>query len=1092
MRFLILGQLEAFDDHGNPLALGGRKQRAVLAALLLRADGLVRKAELVEWLWPSGPPATADHTVEVYVSRLRRLLNLGADHLTTVSGGYRLRLDAVELDTETLDALLDRADAQERGNDAASAAATIAEALRLYRGPVLGDLADLGFGTLEVARLENLRLTLMERQADLELASGGGTDLVGRLEGQVATYPDRERLWELLMLAHCRAQNQAAALETFARARRYLADELGIDPGPALTDLHLRVLRQDPGLPAPLPGMAAGGKVSTRARSSRLGWLVPIALTALSLLVASSPSRPALPTGTQVQLVDIDSGRVSASLQATNVLQMLYADGTFWVLRGNQDHLAVSFVAVSEASGAVAREFGSPYADVGYFLVLPDAIWVSDYQHPQLARLDPVTGVVTERVELGGGPPPRFRGTSTGGEQLVLAGGDLWVGRTGEVAQVDLDTGQVVRRIPLPYEWGMVASRGRVWVARQDGVSWIDAVTGEVGPLAPLDRPQNLVAVGAGVWAADPYGSIYEISPDGRARQRSATPGLGRPVSLSRNALTVWHADGTDVVVAAGPGEGRRTYRLDEPVETLAAGTTKVAVATSQPSRPEAPAPDDRASGEVLRMAWSRSTGDPLDPALIDPTTNPWLVQLARLTCVQLFRIADNQAGAQPIPDLAVGLPTISADGLTYRFTVSSQHHFAPPVSRSVTAEDVRFTLERALAAEPRGTSSAASLLAEIQGTAHFLDRQARHVDGIRVSGDVLTLRLTRKVPDLLWRLSQPTFCVVPDGSPLPHGLVLPPVSAGPYYVSAHENGGTTVLARNANAARPAILTADTIVIDESVAPSAAATATTAGTIQHASYDDPSFSPSADVARGTGRTTYHASPLMGVSYLAFNAGRKPFSDPRARAAVAASLDRAALNADESAVPSSWLLPEGMFGNRTGHSQTSAAAPTSTFEGDHRRIQLPTGPLRLGYQDGCGSCAVDAQQVAARLAAAGLPVDLQPMTEITAGSLAAASDLDLAIGQTRLAYPDPATFLTTMLGRNVPASWLTDDVRRRIQHLGSLTGQSRTQEALQLANELTDETPVAVYGTAVMGELVSALTCPQIRGAGLDLGRCLLE
>ena len=385
MRFLLLGQLEAFDDHGNPLALGGRKQRAVLAALLLHANSVVRKAQLVEWLWPSSPPATADHSVEVYVSRLRRLLDLDTQRLTTVSGGYRLRLDAEQLDTETLRGLLDRADAQERSNDAAGAAATIAEALRLFRGPVLGDLADLDFATLDVARLENVKLTLVERQADLELASGGGPDLVGRLEGYVTAYPDRERLWELLMLAHCRAQNQAAALETFVRARRYLADELGIDPGPALSDLHLRVLRQDPGLPAPLPGTAATSAI--RARDGRRRWLLPVAVTVLSLLVAWSASRPDRPTGTQVHLVDIDSGRVSASLQATNVLQMLYADGIFWVLRGNQDNLAVSFVAVSEATGAVVREFGSPYADVGYFLVLPGAVWVSDYQHPQLARL---------------------------------------------------------------------------------------------------------------------------------------------------------------------------------------------------------------------------------------------------------------------------------------------------------------------------------------------------------------------------------------------------------------------------------------------------------------------------------------------------------------------------------------------------------------------------------------------------------------------------------------------------------------------------------------------------------------------------------
>lgn len=408
----------------------------------------------------------------------------------------------------------------------------------------------------------------------------------------------------------------------------------------------------------------------------------------------------------------------------------------------------------------------------------------------------------------------------------------------------------------------------------------------------------------------------------------------------------------------------------------------------------------------------------------------------------------------------------------------------------------MRFTLERALAAEPRGTSSAVSLLADVEGAARFLDRQAPHVAGIRVSGDVLTLRLSRKVPDLLWRLSLPTFCVVPEGSAAPHGMVLPPVSAGPYYVTAHENGATTGLARNTNAAGPATLTADTIVIDESIAPSEAATATTRGTIRHASYDDPSFSPSAGLARASGpadTSSYHASPLMAVTYLAFNAGRTPFADSRARAAVAASLDRAALTADDSVVPSSWLLPEGVFGRQPGDSQPATAAPTGAVDPDLRLVHgLAARPLRLGYQDGCGSCAVDAQQVAAQLAVDGVTVALHPMTQLTGASLAAASDLDLAIGQTRLAYPDPATFLTTMLGRDVPTRWLTSDVVRPLRHLGSLAGQARTQEALVLADELADETPVAVYGTAVMGELVSGLTCPQTPGGGLDLGNCLLE
>lgn len=304
-----------------------------------------------------------------------------------------------------------------------------------------------------------------------------------------------------------------------------------------------------------------------------------------------------------------------------------------------------------------------------------------------------------------------------------------------------------------------------------------------------------------------------------------------------------------------------------------------------------------------------------------------------------------------------------------------------------------------------------------------------------------------------------------------------PPASAGPYYITAHENGGTTLLSHNPNTGSRIGAAPETIMIDESISPSEAAAKSIAGAVQHSSFDDPSFRPASDLARTADQKsahTYHASPLMGVHYVAFNSRRPPLDNPLVRAGIAESLDPSGLSDGRSAVPSRWLLPTGVFATPTRLSAPAARQERPTL---HR-------PLTLGYQYGCGTCAVDAHEVAQQLGAHGIQVRIRPYDE-----LSAAQDLDLAIGQTHTPYPDPASFLDTMLSDDVPSTWIDEEVHRQLEHLANLTGDTRTREALRLADELTVETPVAVYGTAVMGELLAGLTCPEIPGSGLDLINC---
>ncbi len=244
MLFRVLGPLEV--DVGNgPVSLGGPKQRAVLAHLLLRANQLVSSETLIDDIWGEEPPERARNVIQTYVSHLRKAL--GPDRIQSHGPGYRLRLDPSELDaTRFADLMRDAKKALPV--DPNVAVATLEDALALWRGPALADLADQSSLLAESARLDELRLEAQEARIEGLLAASAQARAIGELEALVARHPWRESLWGLLMLALYREGRQAEALNAFQRAREVLADELGIDPSPELARLHERVLQQDPGL----------------------------------------------------------------------------------------------------------------------------------------------------------------------------------------------------------------------------------------------------------------------------------------------------------------------------------------------------------------------------------------------------------------------------------------------------------------------------------------------------------------------------------------------------------------------------------------------------------------------------------------------------------------------------------------------------------------------------------------------------------------------------------------------------------------------------------------------------------------------------
>jgi len=273
LEFGILGPLEVLRS-GTRLKLGGRQQRAILGLLLCEAGQVVSIGRLADALWGEHLPAGFLTTVQTYISHLRALLEPdrargagGGVLVTEAGGGYRLHAPAGSVDAVLFEDLLGRGRAALEAHDPAEAAVLLDRALGLWRGEVLGDLADFGFVAAVAGRLQELRLSAMELRMEAELALGHHSTAVAELDRLVADHPLREGLHAERMLALYRSGRQSDALAAYRQLRATLAEELGIEPSPPLHALHSAVLAQDPALAwhpmALVPVAAVGGGIGT-------------------------------------------------------------------------------------------------------------------------------------------------------------------------------------------------------------------------------------------------------------------------------------------------------------------------------------------------------------------------------------------------------------------------------------------------------------------------------------------------------------------------------------------------------------------------------------------------------------------------------------------------------------------------------------------------------------------------------------------------------------------------------------------------------------------------------------------------------------
>jgi DNA-binding SARP family transcriptional activator len=260
IEFRVLGPTEARDG-GRAIPLSGARRRTLVTRLLLDAGRAVTTDTLLEDVWGEQAPAAASATLQSHVSQLRKVLG---DCLQRTTVGYLLRLDAVSIDAQRFEDLIASGSLQFAAGDFEAAALSLRQALRLWRGRALQEVADQPWAQPEAERLEELRRVATEQLLEARLALGEHEQLVPDAKLAVGENPLRERRWATLMLALYRCDRQADALRAYQQLRTLLVEELGIDPSPPLAALEAAMLRHDPVLQLSKVKRAAAGSVSTR------------------------------------------------------------------------------------------------------------------------------------------------------------------------------------------------------------------------------------------------------------------------------------------------------------------------------------------------------------------------------------------------------------------------------------------------------------------------------------------------------------------------------------------------------------------------------------------------------------------------------------------------------------------------------------------------------------------------------------------------------------------------------------------------------------------------------------------------------------
>jgi YVTN family beta-propeller protein len=502
-----------------PLDVGGPKQRAVLALLLLRANEVVPRERLIDDLWGDAPPATARDTVKVYVGRLRRLLspNGGSGPLESRRGGYVLSIDPEQIDFHRFNRLAERGSDALAEGDARRAAVLLREALALWRGTPLADLVDVAALAAEQGRLQELRLAALEQRIDADLELGRASTVVPELQQLAREHPYRERFHRQLMLALYRSGRQADALDAYRSLRRRLIAGLGLEPGRESRDLERAILTGDPAI-------------------------TPVSAERPRSTADADSARDAVPTRTRV-------GRRRVAVLALIMLLVAIAAVAARALFGGNE--AVAKRRVAPAGRVVARIPvplpGGPW--VGKVAVGAGSVWIRKTGDDKVLRVDPRTNKTVARIRVG-------FAYDTG---IAIRGDDVWVtnGEEGTVSRINAVDNRVVATIRVgDFPIGIAVTRDAIWVANHHSgsISRIDPHVNRVVASVPISTqiqvagPKEIAAAGDMVWVADAYsGAVVRVDPR-RNRRVESIGGTGPACGgMAASEGSVWVASACDL-----------------------------------------------------------------------------------------------------------------------------------------------------------------------------------------------------------------------------------------------------------------------------------------------------------------------------------------------------------------------------------------------------------------------------------------------------------------------------------------------------------------------------------------------------------------
>jgi YVTN family beta-propeller protein len=924
LEFRILGPLEVRAD-GVAVPMGGPRQRALLALLLLSANRAVSRDRLMEELMLDPPGEKAARALTVQVSRLRKALGSidGSEpRLVASPPGYMLQVKPGELDLDTFERLLADGQGALEGGDPAGAAVALRQAEALWRGRPLADLEFEPFARLEAERLEELRLGAVEERIEAELALGRHAALCPELETLVEEHPLRERLRGLLMVALYRAGRQAEALESYRAGRRELVDELGLEPGPELRELERAILAHDPALrlggtilthdPAPRPERAIpvsdqAPEPAPRPRAPKrpggrelavglaVGLVVAAAIVVALISGGSSSARLA---ANGIGAIATDSGQVMSAIpvnaQPTSVA--VGSDGSIWV--------------VSAAAGTLWRVNPRTRAVTGPIVVgndpvavavAPDgAVWVANSGDGTVSRVSPEDNEVI-------GPPV---GVGTGPSALVATNNAVWVANTlsASVSKIDPATDSVVATFPVGSEpAGIAVGDGSIWVANEgDDTVWrLDQQTGAqaAAPITVGNGPTGIAFGDSAAWVVNSIDdTLMQIDPSTNTVTGTKRVGPG-PYDVAVEPHRVWVSDeygnsivGVDPVTLAVL---HATKTSSAPLGLAVVGD-RLWVATDGNG-------EAAHRGGVLDALASGINGALGDPPTIAPestyTEDGPRVLIMTGDGLVAYRRDGGVQGSQLMPDLAVSLPEPTDSGLTYTFHIRSAIRYSNGVP--LRASDFRRGLERSF----RVGAGLVQYYTALVGGQRCLKRPSRCDLSRGIVADdaaaTVTFHLTHPDPDLFAKLTLPVAWPVPPGTPVHlRARSIPGTGAYEisYYRPAASNNphahGLLVLTRNpyfhqwSVAAQPTGFP-NRIVIRTGYSPAQQVTAVEQGRADLA-WDTP---PQAEI---TALSQNFASQLhkytnSETTWLWLNVRSAPFDNPQARRAVDYALDRGAVS-----------------------------------------------------------------------------------------------------------------------------------------------------------------------------------------------------